>query len=95
MLGVDGTFDHRVWVLRCVEHREHDSMIDCFVEAVMHKPSFDVSSSLPHAFHDAIHMPHSGTTRTRSDGGHPVCPRSGCPSCAEQMTEATRWSCER
>ena len=50
MLGVDGTFDHRVWVLRCEEYPEHDSMIDCFVESGMHKPSFDVSSSLPHGF---------------------------------------------
>ena len=43
MLGVDGTFDNRVWVLRCVEYPEHDSMTDCCIKAVMHKPSFDVS----------------------------------------------------
>ena len=23
-----------------------------------------------------------------------MCPRSDCPSCAEQMTDATHWSCE-
>ena len=40
-------------------------------------------------------MPRTGPTRTRSEGGHPVCPRSDCPSCAEQMTDTTRWSCER
>ena len=45
--------------------------------------------------HGAIHMPRTGPTRTRSEGGHPVCPRSDCPSCAEQMTDATRWSCAR
>ena len=95
MLGVDCTFDIRVWVLRCVEYFELVFMSDCCVKAVMHKPSFDVSSSWPHGFDDAIHMPRTGPTRTRSEGGHPVCPRSDCPSCAEQMTDTTRWSCAR
>ena len=40
MLGVDGTFDIRVWVLRCVENLELVFMSDCCVKAVMHKPSF-------------------------------------------------------
>ena len=34
VLGVDGTFDNRVWVLRCVEHPEHDSMTDCCIKAM-------------------------------------------------------------
>ena len=50
MLGVDGTFDIRVWVLRCVEYLEHVFTSDYCVKAVMHKPSFDVSSALPHGF---------------------------------------------
>ena len=50
MLGVHGTFDIRVWVLRCVEYIEHDFVSDCCVKEVMHKPSFDVSSALPHGF---------------------------------------------
>ena len=50
MLGVDGTFDIRVWVLRCVEYLEHVFTCDYYVKAVMHKSSFDVSSALPHGF---------------------------------------------
>ena len=96
MLGVHGTPSTiRVCVLRCVEYFELVFMSDCCVKAVMHKPSFDVSSSWPHGFDDAIHMPRTGPTRTRSEGSHPVCPRSDCPSCAEQMTHVTRWSCAR
>ena len=72
MLGVDGTFDIRVWVLRCVQYPEHDSMTVCCVGAVMHKPSFDVSSSLPHGFHDAI-----ATQRPQKDQ---IGRRSSCVS---------------
>ena len=78
-----------VWrCLRCTVHPE-------YANAVMHKPTVDISCLLPPGF--PRRHPHATHRHyeTLSESGQHVCRRSVCPSCAEQTTHATRLSCAR
>ena len=61
VLSANNNFDTRLCGLCCMVQVKHSLMTDCCVTYVMHKPSFDISSSLPFRFHDVIHMPRSDT----------------------------------
>ena len=82
--------------LRCTVHPEHALTSDYCINAVMHKPTvrhFVHVAAWVSATPSTCHAPAlRDLVRKRATC---VCRRSVCPSCAEQMTHATRWSCAR